>query len=89
MKHSATIHHHIKTGAAIHTNYVDALAEYLEQVRRFGKTSWSARQAMKKIKGYLSVKSDAEDRFFRRHYRYEGPSPYFCNNPMLERRAQQ
>jgi hypothetical protein len=86
MKHSATIRHHLSTGAAIHGNYVDALAEYLEQVRRYRKSSWLARQARMKIKGYLVVKSDSDNRFYRRHYRYEGPSPYYNHNPSFQER---
>jgi hypothetical protein len=81
-----SINHHFETGAQIHCGYVDTLAEYLEQVRRFGKSSFPARQAMKKIRGYLAVKSDSDDRFYRRHYRYEGPSPYYNHNPLLQGR---
>lgn len=81
-----SIHYQFETGARIHEGYIDSLAEYIGQVRRYGKSSWPARQAMKKIKGYLVVKSDSDNRFYRRHYSYDGPSPYYNHNPLLQER---
>lgn len=69
-------------GVCLHQAYIEALTAYQVAVKKSGKGSWAARRALKILNGFLIVKSNLDDRFWCRRV-FEGPSPFYAQNPLL------
>jgi len=71
------------TGARVHQNYTAALNDYLDTIRRCGKSSSVARRALRNAENLLRTKWNKEESFYRVHGRYQGPNPFTSANPVL------
>lgn len=79
----SSLHDVMKQGAIEHGKYVEQLQKYMNVAATSRRGSKVEQRQLREVKNRLRSKSRRDDGFYQRCPAYEGPSPYYSNNPLV------